>query len=381
MFIGIIERSALVSGLRFGNAALGFLLASQMGFAGSLTPSGPPGSTMKALSDVEPRTAISSLPTTITQPGSYYLVSNFVGASGQHGIVVSASNVTLDLMGFTLTGIPGTSSGILIASGVQNVGVRNGTLTKWGRAVRADSDTTGVQLTHLNALECDQGLLISARNSVIEGCVASLNSGSGITVSSGCRVANCTASGNQDVGFNIAEGSYLEGTSIVTNCVAKDNRCKGMLVASNALITNCVVTGNGTEADQFDSGIYVWAFRSEIKDCNISNNRGNGVLVHRQCLVKDNLIVNNTSVGIRVGYAAIDNWGGRVEGNMISGNGTGILIPSVEAGRPGNLIIRNTLSGNTLSQSIGAGNSYAQFINVSGSAGFVSSDPMANLIQ
>src|SRR5579883_474024 len=85
-----------------------FLLSSILMFAqGSLTPPGAPAPTMKTLSQIEPRTPISSLPFTIYIPGSYYLTTNLTGVSNSDGITISTGNVTLDLNGFTLQGVPG----------------------------------------------------------------------------------------------------------------------------------------------------------------------------------------------------------------------------------------------------------------------------------
>ena len=61
-----------------------------------------PGRQMKTLSQIEPRTPISSLPFTISQSGSYYLSTNLTGVSGLHGIYIATGNVTLDLTGFTI---------------------------------------------------------------------------------------------------------------------------------------------------------------------------------------------------------------------------------------------------------------------------------------
>ena len=69
---------------------------------GSLTPRGAPGETMKTLAQVDPRTPISSLPYTINGPGSYYVTGNL--SSTEDGIIIQSSGVTVDLMGFSLTG-------------------------------------------------------------------------------------------------------------------------------------------------------------------------------------------------------------------------------------------------------------------------------------
>ncbi|MFN2622346.1 MAG: hypothetical protein ABR611_05820 [Chthoniobacterales bacterium] len=85
---------------------------------------------MKALDQIEPRTAIESVPFNITQSGSYYLTKNlnFSAASG-NAITITVSNVTLDLMGFTLSSTSAvTEDGIHINGGVRNVAVRNGVI-------------------------------------------------------------------------------------------------------------------------------------------------------------------------------------------------------------------------------------------------------------
>src|SRR5262245_30915896 len=83
--------------------------------AGNLNPpAGTIAPTMKDLNTVEPRTPISSLPFTIGLPGSYYLTRDLTGTSGQYGIIVLASDVTLDMSGFALHGVPGSLDGIFI---------------------------------------------------------------------------------------------------------------------------------------------------------------------------------------------------------------------------------------------------------------------------
>src|ERR1035441_10554007 len=77
---------------------------------GSLTPPGAPAPTMKSLDQIEARTPISSLPYTISMPGSYYLTSSFNVNSGS-AITITASKVTLDLTRVTLSSPEATPTG------------------------------------------------------------------------------------------------------------------------------------------------------------------------------------------------------------------------------------------------------------------------------
>src|SRR5262245_16864747 len=99
---------------------------------GPLVPPGPPGPTFKTLQQVEPRTPISSLPITLSQPGSYYLTTNLQGVAGQHGITISGPRVTLDLMGFELRGVAGSLSGIYM-NPATSPHIRDGSITGWGQ--------------------------------------------------------------------------------------------------------------------------------------------------------------------------------------------------------------------------------------------------------
>jgi len=94
---------------------------------GSLAPPGAPAASMKSLDQIEPRTPISSAPCTISAPGSYYLTAN-LHVNGGDAIDITASGVTLDLNGFTLSSSEATpaGTGINLAGANTDITILNG---------------------------------------------------------------------------------------------------------------------------------------------------------------------------------------------------------------------------------------------------------------
>lgn len=108
-----------------------FILPSAFG-QGALTPPGPPGPTMLTLSQIAPRTPISSLPFSITKPGAYYLTTNLTTSLSVNGVNIYTNDVTVDLNGFTISSVApsATGFGILISplgtAPLHNITILNG---------------------------------------------------------------------------------------------------------------------------------------------------------------------------------------------------------------------------------------------------------------
>ena len=225
---------------------------------GSLTPPGPPAPTMKTLAQIEPRTPISSLPFTISTPGSYYLTTNLTGVSGSDGIDIKTNDVTLDLGGFTLQGVSGSLAGINILSPATNLAVCNGALDSWGQRGERGNGHNG-QFTLLRILGCN---------------TANVAGSGGLSAGDNCIVSTCTASGNNKFAINA-----------VNNCTVKDcttsaNVGSGIIVASNCIVRDCNAGGQNT-------GISVEGNNNVIIGCSMSSGSygisgsGNNCTFHR----------------------------------------------------------------------------------------------------
>ncbi len=177
-------------------------------------------------------TEITSLPYTISSSGSYYLGGDL--SSTGVGITVNADNVTIDLMGFTITG-PGSGSdnGIYIG-GRSNVEIRNGTVTDFGASGIASSGAELIQAINIRSISNSwAGILLSGIGNRIIDCTAAYNANAGLYLNNGGTIINSTAYNNQFIGI------YLSGNggTIIGN-TAYSNQNDGISVGWGVTVKN-----------------------------------------------------------------------------------------------------------------------------------------------
>lgn len=186
-------------------------------------------------------------PYAISTPGSYRLTGNLTASGGKDAIDVSASNVTIDLNGFTISG-SGGGAGIngnpSSASTPPSAGttVENGTITGFGSGIYQLGGNSTVKNVHADSNEA-YGINVGI-NSVVKDSTANNNSGGpGIFVSKYTVVEGCTANNNSS-GDGIQ--CFGDGCAISGN-TANNNNPAGIECNGNG----CVILGNTLTVDPY----------------------------------------------------------------------------------------------------------------------------------
>lgn len=336
----------------FWHAARFTLLLTAPGaaYAGDLNPpAGPVAPTMKTMSQVEPRTAISAASTPgdgdsmfrIASPGTYYLTADVYVGPGKRGIEIAADDVTIDLCGFRIGGFSGTLEGIAVVSDIprENITVRNGLLRNLqhtGILLAGQHEVRGCRVEDVTIADCGgDGVRVDSRSRVAR-VIATNNVGNGVHVSGhGCIVERCVASENA-AGFsvghyatvsdcsaymNTAAGISAHSGASMTRCAAAENGEDGIRVANGCTITDCSAVANSAFGFRMTDG-------NALKNCTADSNGGNGFSLGSTCNLTGCTARQNADAGVRaidantiVGCTVSHNIGGgiRVEsGNTIA---------------------------------------------------------------
>jgi len=235
-------------------------------------------------------------------------------------------------MGFRLerTTGGGAQNGIHLGT-VSNIAVTNGVIRGWVNGIYGLT-ASRIQLEDLRVSNNFVGGITLGDEALVAGCTVSFNSGSGgIHVGVGSLIRGCAAFSNDDDGIFAGGGSTIEG------CTADNNGARGIALA-HGTITACAAYSNTGDGIATGGGT--------IKGCNSSTNTGNGISVLSNSLVIGNTCDGNGQGGSASGiYVQVSD--NRIDGNHVTDNDRGIDAPT-----GGNLIIRNSASGNTTNYNV-----------------------------
>ena len=280
--------------------ALALTIMIGTAIAGPLDPPpGPISSTGKTIAETEPRTAINAMNTPgdansafkITQSGSYYLTQNYLILGlfdDLHAIEIAADNVTIDLNGFSLTGLSGALSGIVTDGGdYEGITIRNGTIQSFDYGIDLDrNDGTNVTIEDLKVFDSTfKGILLTSGH--VRRCIVKGNGSTGIEVTSNAIIEGCTSTDNDRHGIDVGV------ISIIRDCIVRSNFNDGIQVSSSCIVRDNVVTSNGIQTG-INAGIQVFGSDSLIRDNVITGNefgiRSDTVSVFTQNILSGNVI-------------------------------------------------------------------------------------------
>ncbi|MDP1660993.1 MAG: hypothetical protein Q8L55_03675 [Phycisphaerales bacterium] len=261
-----IERRALL-----GAAGIGALAA--LSKAGPLNPpAGSVASTGRTLDEIYNKITFgdgripipaSSTTVTIATPGSYVLTGNITPAAGTNGILVSASNVTVDLNGYTVAGASNTFTGVVLTGGASAVVIRNGTVTGFSAGVAAGPGSIGVVFEDLLVKDVKTlGILASSgtvRGIRVRRCSV-VDTGSTTTSTDGNIVISgisLTGAGHTIEDCVVSRFLYNGSGTPTIRAIALNSTPPtgyGNLVLRNTITSDALLTGTGIHF--FSSGVY-----------------------------------------------------------------------------------------------------------------------------
>lgn len=307
----------------------------------------------------ESRIPIDALPFTISASGSYYVIADLISGALEDGIIISVSNVQVDLNGFAITSGGGAEgNGIMVTAAVENISILNGSIYGWPE----DGISAGLA-THSNFTDLhissnqDDGLLVGDQN-IIQNCQSRDNGFDGIDTGNNCLVTNCVASDNNDDGIEVGSQSNIK------NCASATNADNGFNAGAGCTMTENTATQNGDRGFVLSNGVVLQNNVSDLNtgagfylgtgcyaQANVSrSNTGHGFTSFQKSFIKENTSTNNSQSGFHTTSSQV-----RFEDNHSSTNGLhGFNIAALGDC----IVIRNTATSNTPSNyAIGAGNS------------------------
>ena len=332
---------------------------------------------------------LSEIPESIDWPAVVVLTGTLTGKVDQVGLSLAANDITIDLAGHALVGVPGSEEGVKATTSLTNLVIRNGGVSNWGAN---GMDISFARSTQLIGLIVRSNLYTGCRagdETLLKECKARGNGGTGFHVGNACQVIRCTAVENGSSGIT----GFAANT--VSKCVSRDNFYQGIDFSSNSSIRDCVAADNGAQGikvlhtsqvleclvrDNQYIGIKA-GIDAIVRDCVLSNNKEAGIYVAGNCLVEGNTLtgLNTTAAdGIRMYSDCV------IRDNTITQYATGIVCWDDR-----NLIYANRLFAVATNFNLVAGNKVGSIQTIPssgaitgsvGAVGFGTTDPFVNLV-
>jgi hypothetical protein len=246
----------------------------------------------------------------ISKPGYYFLSGDRTMTDmSKNAIEIAASDVTLDLGGYTLrySSVSGSGTGIH-GLDVQNVEVRNGSVT--------DTPGAGIYLAASSIAGIDNLRVIDVRVSAVGHIGISVQGNSAL-------VDRCTVDHTGNTGI----ASYWGSATVISNCAVSytmndgiDSRSEGSVVRNTTVshaasigiwstggtVADCQVFSCNQNKSAGASGIYLSSDFGSVKNCTVNSCYIMGIYVgNGRNMIEGNVIAGTLTAADVVGGSAI----------------------------------------------------------------------------
>ena len=268
---------------------------------GPLTPPGTPAPTMRTLQEIEPRIPLQTLPAVISTPGSYFITKEWDLAGAEpNAISITVSGVTVDLGGYALRNC--TSSAIQIANGIQDIRIRNGTISNLGASAPAinAAGATGVRVENLTLHDLGNVAILAGDSAAISGCTF-YNGKGAVSVGKSALVKDCLVFDHQPNGNGTLIICQAGPGSVVEDCTVRGSNLAFNLTGATAsgltvedCVTGIVMDGGSLVNSRFEncgtSG--VTAKGATLANVQVSKCAGMGFTLNRG-VIRDSIATQN----------------------------------------------------------------------------------------
>jgi hypothetical protein len=121
--------------------------------------------------------------------------------------VVQADRVSIDLAGFSVLGVAGSQSGLVVPASQRSLAICNGTVANRGAAGIDAGNAAGSQFDHVRLSRNGTHGLVACFAAIVRDCIATENTGDGIQLTSaGFAIGNncqTNGSGAANAGLNV----------------------------------------------------------------------------------------------------------------------------------------------------------------------------------
>jgi len=288
-------------------------------------------------------------PIDITTPGCYTLANTITtGATPPTGmgIVISVSDVYLDLSGYAINALTLTRSGIEVSAGLDNITIRNGAINGGFNSVQVLGGSN-VVIERLKIFSPSNYAFLIASGTGLVVRDNQIWGGRGIVIGAGFPTIRAATIENNLL-ENVREGIKIDGAAGVA---LLGNRVINVtavapVVAHGIVVFNSqgfVISGNTVSSIADGNGIHAeGCVDGQIEDnvVNAANGHGISLLTTHNSRLRNNVSGTNTLTGIRVNGDF-----NSVEGNLLNQNGqSGLWLDGTTGPSQGNTYGRNSVT-------------------------------------